>query len=93
MFYILFIELIIFILVILGLLFVINSESGECNCACNGNAGAMQSFEVSPGKTNFYQPTKENTERYDNKLLGYLDHIQEQRDKTFMRGRVFLKEN
>ena len=52
----------------------------------------MQSFEVSPGKTNFYQPTKENTERYDNKLLGYLDHIQEQRDKTFMRGRVFLTE-
>ena len=91
-FYILFIELILFILVILGLLFVINSESDECGCVCNGNAGETQSFEVSHGKTNFYQPTKRVSERYDDKLFEYLEHIQEQRDKTFMRGKVFLKE-
>ena len=54
--------------------------------------GAMQSFEVSHGETNFYQPTKRVSERYDDKLFEYLEHIQEQRDKTFMRGRVFLIE-
>ena len=54
--------------------------------------GAMQSFEVSHDETNFYHPTKKNTERYNEKLFDYLEHIQEQRENTFQKGKVFLKE-
>ena len=54
--------------------------------------GAMQSFEVSHHKFYFHHPTKKNTKRYDDKLFDYLEHIQEQRDSTFHKGKVFLKE-
>ena len=54
--------------------------------------GAMQSFEVSHYKHNPYHPTKRVSERYDDKLFDYLEHIQGQRDKTFHKVKVFLKE-
>ena len=53
--------------------------------------GEIQSFEVFHESPNINYPTKKNTERYDEKLLDYLDHIQESRDNTFMKGKVFLK--
>ena len=58
----------------------------------NSFVGEMQSFEVFHESSNIYYPTKKNTERYNDKLLDYLDHIQEQRGKTFQKGKVFLRE-
>ena len=51
--------------------------------------GAMQSFEVS----NTYPQYAgiKTTEKYDDKFFEYLESIQEARDNTFMRGKVFLK--
>ena len=54
--------------------------------------GMMQSFEVFHESPDIYYPTKKNTKRYNDKLFDYLDHIQGQRDKTFHKGKVFLKE-
>ena len=54
--------------------------------------GEMQSFEVFHNKVSINHATKKYTERYNEKLFAYLEHIQEQRDKTFMKSRVFLKE-
>ena len=45
--------------------------------------GKVQSFEVSHGKTGFDEPTKKVSERYDEKLFAYLEHIQDRRDETF----------
>jgi len=47
--------------------------------------GKVQSFEVSHGETGLDEPTKKGPERYDNKLLDYLEHIQDRRDETFFR--------
>jgi len=54
--------------------------------------GAMQSYEVYHGTSNPQYISVKTPERYDDKFFGYLEHIKESRDKTFMRGRVFLIE-
>jgi len=54
--------------------------------------GSMQSFEVFHESFNNYYPTKKYTKRYNEKLFDYLEHIQEQRDKTFHKGKVFIRE-
>tara|TARA_B100001964_G_C13739155_1_gene382283 strand:- start:79 stop:429 length:351 start_codon:yes stop_codon:yes gene_type:complete len=64
----------------------VNDYSGSTE-----NTGSMQSFEVFHEFPEVYYPTKKNTKRYNDKLFGYLEHIQESRDKTFMKGKVFLK--
>ena len=47
--------------------------------------GKVQSFEVSHGETGFDEPTKKGSERYDDKLFSYIEHIQDRRDETFLR--------
>ena len=47
--------------------------------------GKVQSFEVSHGETSFDEPTKKGSERYDDKLFAYIEHIQDRRDETFLR--------
>ena len=54
--------------------------------------GVMHSFEVSHEEHNFHYPTKRVSERYDDKYFEYLESMHESRDKTFMKGRVFLRE-
>ena len=90
----LFVAIIVLIMVLLIAIIPINIfEEEESNVGgLNDITGAMQSFEVSHGKTNFYQPTKRVSERYDDKYFEYLESIQKSGDKTFMRGKVFLRE-
>lgn len=88
---ILFMILIVIMFIFLAAIILINvfdKEEGKAR-GLTDITGAMQSFEVSHGETNFYQPTKRVSERYDDK---YLEHIKERREKSFMRGRVFLRE-
>ena len=54
--------------------------------------GRVQSFEISADGTNLDGPTKKTTERYDDKFFDYLESVQDSRDKTFMKGKVFLEE-
>ena len=89
---IVFIEIIVFILILLAGLFLIYGIEAERKAGCMETTGAMHSFDVSHEETNFYHPTKRVSERYDDKYFEYLESIQESRDKTFMKGRVFLKE-
>ena len=85
--------LIIFTLVLLSSLTVINEfETVENVDVVNEATGEMQSFEVYHESPNNFDPTKKTTERYDEKLLEYLDHIQESKDNTFQKGKVFLRE-
>ena len=80
-------------LVLFTLYYMIDSvEIDFDNDGINEITGAMQSFEVFHESPNIYYPTKKNTERYDEKLFEYLEHVQEQRDKTFMRGKVFIRQ-
>jgi len=85
--------LIIITLVLLSSIILIDGfETEEKVDVLNAVTGEMQSFEVYHEISNIHYPTKKNTKRYDDKLFEYLEHIQEQRDKTFQRGRVFLRE-
>ena len=85
--------LIIITLVLLSSIILIDGfETEEKVDVLNAVTGEMQSFEVYHEISNIYYPTKKNTKRYDDKLFEYLEHIQEQRDKTFQRSRVFLRE-
>ena len=54
--------------------------------------GKVQSFVISADETNLGGPAKKTTERYDNKFFKHLESIQASRDKTFMKGKVFLEE-
>ncbi len=47
--------------------------------------GKVQSFEVPHGGIGFDEPTKKGSERYDDKLFAYIEHIQDRRDETFFR--------
>jgi len=89
-----FVILIIIILILVAALFVINESETEKNKSSGFKeiTGSMQSFEVFHESSNNYYPTKKYTKRYNEKLFDYLEHIQEQRDKTFHKGKVFLKE-
>ena len=85
--------LIIITLVLLSSIILIDGfETEEKVDVLNAVTGEMQSFEVYHEISNIHYSTKKNTKRYDDKLFEYLEHIQEQRDKTFQRGRVFLRE-
>jgi hypothetical protein len=90
----LFIALIVIMVILLIILVLVNIFEKEESKAGNlpDITGAMHSFEVSHGESNFCHPTKEVSERYDEKYFEYLEHMQEQRDKTFMKGKVFLRE-
>jgi len=80
-------------LVLFTIYYIIDSvEIGLDNDGLNEITGEMQSFEVFHNKVSINHATKKYTERYNEKLFAYLEHIQEQRDKTFMKGKVFLKE-
>jgi len=58
----------------------------------NEITGAMKTYEISHERGKLYHPTKKYTKRYDEKLFDYLEHIQEQRENTFQKGKVFLRE-
>ena len=47
--------------------------------------GAMQSFEVSHETANPQYTNVKTSERYDDKLFAYLEHIKERRDESFLR--------
>jgi len=86
-----FVILLVITLILFTFYYIINSvETEEDFGGLVEVTGAMQSFEVSHDKTNFYHPTKKNTKRYDDKLFDYLEHLQKSRDKTFHKGKVFL---
>ena len=88
-----FVILLVITLILFTFYYIINStETKEDFGGLVEVTGAMQSFEVSHDETNFYHPTKKNTKRYDDKLFDYLEHIQGQRDKTFHKGKVFLRQ-
>ena len=54
--------------------------------------GKVQSFEIFHNATDSYEPTKKTTERYDDKFFSYLESMQDSRDNTFMKGKVFFEE-
>lgn len=88
----LFVILLAIALALFTISYIIDSDEIEVNTGEMAVVtGEMQSFEVFHGSPN-YEPTKKTTERYDEKLLEYLDHIQESKDNTFHKGKVFLKE-
>jgi len=47
--------------------------------------GSMETFEIPDQKEYNPMPTKENTQRYDNKLIEYKDHIGQRRDESFLK--------
>ena len=87
-----FIEVIVFILMILAGLFLIYGIEDKKKVGCTETSGVMQSLDVSYWETNFGYPSKKVSERFDDKYFEHLENIQESRDKTFMKGIVFLRE-
>lgn len=89
----LFIILLAIALVLFTISYIIDSDEIRVNAGeLTVVTGEMQSFEAFHESSNNFNPTKKTTERYDEKLLEYLDHIQESKDNTFQKGKVFLRE-
>jgi hypothetical protein len=91
---ILFIALIVIMFVFLVAIILINifeKEESEVG-GLTDITGAMQSFEVSYETAGLQYISVKTPERFDDKYFDYLEKIQEARDKTFMRGKVFLIE-
>jgi hypothetical protein len=85
--------LIVITLVLLSSITLIDEfETEETVDVSNDVSGEMQSFVIYPETSYTHYPTKKNTERYNDKLFNYLEHIQKQRDNTFHKGKVFLKQ-
>jgi len=81
-----FVILLVITLILFTFYYIISStETKEEVVRFKEITGAVQSYEVSHDSINFYQPTKKNTKRYDDKLFDYLEHIQDRRDKTFLK--------
>jgi hypothetical protein len=53
--------------------------------------GTVQSYEVYHGAGNLRFINIRTTERYDDKFFEHLQHLQQRKDETFMRGKVFLR--
>jgi len=88
-----FVILLVITLILFTFYYIINSaETKEEVIGFKEITGAVQSYEVYPDSTNLYDLTKKNAKRYDDKLFDYLEHIQGQRDKTFDKGKVFLRQ-
>jgi len=87
-----FVVLLVITLILFTFYYMIDSTETEEVSEFKEIIGKMQSFEVSHSDIILYHPTMKNTKRYDDKLFVYLEHVQEQRDKTFMKGKVFLKQ-
>jgi hypothetical protein len=88
----LFVVLLLITLILFNFNFTLESVESEKNILeSNMVTGEMQTFEVSSWNIHNYDPTKKNTRRYNEKLFAYLEHIQESRDTTFHKGKVFLK--
>mgnify|MGYP001567975696 CR=1 FL=1 len=91
---ILFMVLIVIMFIFLAAIILINvfdKEDGKAS-GLTDITGAMQSFEVSHKTAGLQYANVKTSERFDDKYFEYLEHIQESRDKTFMKGRVFLVE-
>tara|TARA_Y100000310_G_scaffold330124_1_gene401248 strand:- start:216 stop:482 length:267 start_codon:yes stop_codon:yes gene_type:complete len=77
--------LIVFLVILLFLVLRFVSSEDEFG-GFKEITGNMETFEVSHQEQKYNpKPTKDNTKRYDNKLIDYKDHIEERRDKTFFR--------
>jgi len=88
-----FVILLVITLVLFTLYYMIDTPETKENIAeFNEITGAMKTYEISHHRGKFYHPTKKYTKRYNEKLFDYLEHIQEQRENTFQKGKVFLKE-
>jgi hypothetical protein len=75
--YIFLVEIIIFIVVILGLLFVISSNQ-ECSCNC-GQQGDTQKL-ISSEQSNPQPGIARTSENFDDKYFEYLEHMRERKD-------------
>ena len=88
----LFLAIGILILVLAAVLIMVDDTPKEENTGVNDATGAMQSYEVHDGNSNIRYAYVRTSKRYDDKYFEYLEHIKESEEKTFMRGKVFLKE-
>ncbi len=91
---VLFVTLLVIMFIFLAAIILINVfEKEESKVSgLTDITGAMQSFEVSHETLSPQYANVKTSERFDDKYFEYLEHIQESRDKTFMKGRVFLRE-
>jgi len=88
----LFVILLVITLILFSFNYIINSiETEEEFGGFDEITGAVQIYEVSQDTSNFYYPTRKNTERYNDKLFDYLVHIQDSKENTFHKGKVFLR--
>ena len=89
----LFIVLLVITLALITVYYILDSAETEQELGgftkITGNA---QSFEILHHDAGSYEPTEKTAERYDDKFFSYLEHIQDSRDKTFMKGKVFFEE-
>ncbi len=87
------IALLILTLILFTLYYVLNSiESKQKIGGFKEITGTSLVFEI-PHAQNYHAFRHfKTTEKYDDKFFAYLGSMQNARDKTFMRGRVFLKE-
>ena len=89
----LFVVLLVITLILFAFNFTLDSIETEENIQkVNELTGAVITYEITPHDRRYYHPTKKYTERYDEKLIDYLDRIQKSRDETFHKGKVFLIE-
>ena len=85
--------IIITIILFVALALVSLCEKKETKTFGYGGTGHMERFIAYHGEVSqVYNPCLKTTERYDDKYFEYLENMQEQRDRTFMKGRMFLIE-
>ena len=87
------ITLLVLTLVLFTLYYVLDSiESEKKLGGFKEITGTSLVFDI-PHAQN-YPPFRnfKTTEKYDDKFFAYLESMQDARDKTFMRGKVFLEE-
>jgi hypothetical protein len=78
---------------IILLLFVNTIESIETvEDSVNSNDRVYKTYEITKAKHFAHNFNIRESERYDDKLFDYLEHIQDSRDKTFHKGKVFIKQ-
>lgn len=76
-------------------LILIDNYEDEEDEWCGGSKhfiGKMHSYEIYHKTPHTGYEMVRTSERYDDKFFEYLEGMQESRDKTFMKGKVFLKE-
>lgn len=89
----LFIILLAATLVLFTVYYILNSAETEQEFGgFKEITGKAQRFEIPGDEIMLSGPAKKTTERYDDKFFEYLEGIQDSRDNTFMKGKVFFEE-